>query len=54
MKTMLIKKLKLALIAVVVADIIVLIFEYATIQLGAFTLGSSAYNIIELVLRLKY
>ena len=51
---MLIKKLKLALIGVVFADIIALIFEYSTIQLGAFNLGSSAYNAVQLVLRLKY
>jgi len=51
---MLIKKLKLALIVVVVADIIALIFEYSSIQLGAFTLGSSAYNMIELVLRINH
>jgi hypothetical protein len=50
---MLIKKLKLALIVVVVTDIIALIFEYSTIYLGAFSLGLSTYNIIEIVLRHK-
>jgi len=51
---MLIKKLKLVLIVVVVADIIALIFEYSIIHLGGITLGSSAYNIIELVLKHKH
>ena len=46
-----IKKLKLALLAAVVADLIALIFEYPSIELGAFNLGSSAHNIIQLVLR---
>jgi hypothetical protein len=50
---MLIKKLKLALIVVVVTDITALIFEYSTIYLGAFSLGLSTYNIIEIVLRHK-
>jgi len=47
---MLIKKLKLTLLIVVVADLIALIFEYPSIELGAFNLGSSAYNIVQLVL----
>ena len=51
---MLIKKLKLGLIVAVVADLIALIFEYSSIQLGAFSLGCSAYNAAQLVLRLKY
>ncbi len=48
---MLIKELKLTLIVVVVADLIALILEYPSIELGAFNLGVSAYNIIQLVLR---
>jgi hypothetical protein len=48
---MLIKKLKLVLLVAVVADLIALIFEYSSIEIGAFDLGSSAYNIIQLVLR---
>jgi hypothetical protein len=51
---MLIKKLKLGLMMAVVADIIALIFEYSSIQLGAFNLGCSAYNVVQLVLRAKY
>jgi len=51
---MLIKKLKLALLVAVVADLIALIFEYPSIQLGAFNLGCSAYNVVQLVSRLKY
>jgi hypothetical protein len=54
MKTMLIKKLKLALEMAVVVDIIALIFKYSEIYLGAFTLGCSTYNIIELVIRHKH
>jgi hypothetical protein len=46
---MLIKKLKLALIVVLVADIITLIFEYPAIYLIIFTNGLSTYNVIELV-----
>jgi hypothetical protein len=46
---MLIKKLKLALIVVVVADIIALIFEYPIIYFLIFTGGWSTYNLIELV-----
>jgi hypothetical protein len=46
-----IKKLKLALLAAVVADLIALIVEYPSIELGAFSLGSSAHIIIQLVLR---
>ena len=46
---MLIKKLKLVLIVVVVADIIALIFDYPIIYSGAFSLGFDIYNIIELV-----
>jgi len=48
---MLIKKLKLALSVAVVTDLIALIFVYPSIELGAFDLGSSAYNIIQSVLR---
>jgi hypothetical protein len=51
MKTTLIKKLKLALIAIVVTDIFTLIFEYRIIYLGAFALGGSTYNLIGLVLK---
>lgn len=51
---MLIKKLKLALGVAVVVDIIALIFKYSEIYLGAFTLGCSSYNIIELVTRYKH
>jgi hypothetical protein len=51
MKTMLIKKLKLVLLVAVVADIVALVFEYSSIELGAFNLGSSAYHIIQLVFR---
>jgi hypothetical protein len=43
-----IKKLKLALIAVVVADIIVLIFDYPMIYFVIFTGGWSTYNVVEL------
>ena len=46
---MLIKKLKLALIGVVVADIIALSYEYPLIYLVIFTDGWSTYNVIELV-----
>jgi hypothetical protein len=46
---MLIKKLKLALIVVIVADIIALIFEYPIIYFVIFTEGWSTYNVIELV-----
>jgi hypothetical protein len=46
---MLIKKLKLALAVVVVADIIALIFEYPIVYLVIFTDGWSTYNVIELV-----
>ena len=48
---MLIKKLKLVLFVAVVADLIALSFEYSSIELGAFNLGSSAYNIVQLALR---
>jgi hypothetical protein len=48
---MLIKKLKLALLATVVADLIALISQYSSIEVGALNLGSSAYNIIHLILR---
>lgn len=37
----------------VVADIIALIFEYPKIYLGAFSLGCSTYNVIELFSRHK-
>jgi hypothetical protein len=50
MKMMLIKKLKLALLVAVVADLIALILDYSSIELGAFDLGVSAYNIIQSVL----
>ncbi len=46
---MLIKKLKLVLLVVVVADIITLIFEYPIIYFSIFTHGWSTYNVIELV-----
>jgi len=48
---MLIKKLKLVLLVAVVADLIALSFEYSSIELGAFNLGLSAYNIIHSVIR---
>lgn len=48
-----IKKLKLALTGAVVVDIIALIIEYPKIYLGAFSLGCSSYDIIELVSRYK-
>ena len=51
MKTMRINKIKLALLAAVVADLIILIFEYPSIELGAFNLGSSVHNTIQLVSR---
>lgn len=51
MKTILINKLKLALLVAVVADLIALISEYSLIELGAFDLGSYAYITIQLVLR---
>jgi hypothetical protein len=51
MKAMLIKKLKLVLLVAVVADLIALIFDYSSIELGAFDVGSSAYDIIHLVLK---
>ena len=46
---MLIKKMKLGLIVVVVADIIVLIFEYPTIYFIICACGWSTYNVIDLV-----
>ena len=49
METMRIKKLKLGLIGVIVAYIIVYIFDYPTIYLGAFNLGLDTYDIIGLV-----
>jgi hypothetical protein len=48
---MLIKKLKLVFLAAVFADLIALIFEYPSIEFGAFDLGWSAHNIIQLVFR---
>jgi hypothetical protein len=48
---MLIKKLKLALIGVIVTYIIVYIFDYPTIYLFAFDLGLDTYYIIESVSR---
>ena len=44
-----IKKLKLALIVVVVTDIIALIFEYPTIYFIICACGWSTYNVIDLV-----
>ena len=49
-----IKKLKLGLMGVIVAYIIVYIFDYPTIYLFAFDLGLDAYNIIESVTRHIY
>jgi hypothetical protein len=49
MEKMRIKKLKLALIVAVVADIIALIFEYPIIYIVVFTQGWSTFNIIEVV-----
>jgi len=46
MKTTLIKKLELLLIAVVIVDLITLIFKYPTIYLGAFILGWSTHDLI--------
>ena len=51
---MLIKKLKLVLLVALVADLIALILDYSAIEFGAFALGSSAYNIIQSAIRLKY
>jgi len=51
MKTTLIKKLKLALAVIVIADIFTLIFEYRIIYLGAYVLGGAIYNLIGLVLK---
>jgi len=51
METMRIKKLKLGLMGVIVAYIIVYIFDYPTIYLFAFDLGLDTYNIFELVSR---
>jgi len=48
---MLIKKLKLGLMGVIVAYIIVYIFDYPTIYLFAFDMGLDTYDIIELVSR---
>jgi hypothetical protein len=50
METMLINKLKLAMIVVVVAELITLILYYPEIYIGAFNLGLDN-DIIELVLR---
>jgi hypothetical protein len=49
-----IKKLKLALIVAVVADIITLIFDYPMIYGIMFTGGWSNYNVIELVSKSMY
>jgi len=46
-----IKKLELGLIGVIVAYMIVYIFDYPTIYLFAFDLGLDTYNIIESVSR---
>jgi hypothetical protein len=48
---MLIKKMKLVLLVAVVADLIALVLEYSSIELGAFNLGSSAYHIVHLAFR---
>ena len=48
---MLIKKLKLALLVAVVADIIALILDYPEVYLGAFSFGCSIHNLTELVLK---
>jgi hypothetical protein len=48
---MLIKKLKLALIVVVVADYIALILYFPAIYLATFSLGMDSYDIIEWVSR---
>ena len=47
---MLIKKLELGLIGVIVAYIIVYIFDYPTIYLFAFNLGLETFNIMQSVL----
>ncbi len=47
METMLIKRLKLVLIGVIVAYVIVYIFDYPTIYFFAFDLGLDTYDIIE-------
>jgi hypothetical protein len=52
METMLIKKLKLALMVVVAADIIGLIFEYPGIYSAFFPAPWVTYNVIELVSRI--
>jgi hypothetical protein len=52
METMLIKKLKLALMVVVAADIIGLIFEYPGIYSAFFPDPWVTYNVIELVSRI--
>ncbi len=46
-----IKKMKLGLIGVIVAYIIVYIFDYPTIYFFAFDLGLDTYNIVESVAR---
>ncbi len=51
---MLIKKMKLVLLVVVVADIITLILDYSTIYAGVFTWGWSTYNLIEFVSMLTH
>ncbi len=51
MKTTLIKKLKLLLIAVVIVDLIALIFKYPTVYLGAFILGWSTHDLIGLIFK---
>jgi len=51
MKTTLIKKLKLSLLVVIAVDLIALSFDYPTIYLGAFNLGSSIHDPIALIFR---
>jgi hypothetical protein len=51
MKTMRIKKLKLVLFVAVIADLVALVFEYSSIELGALDLGCSAYNMVQLISR---
>jgi len=51
MKTTLIKKLEFSLIAVVIVDLIALIFKYPTIYLGAFVLGWSTHDLIALIFK---
>ena len=50
MKTMLIKRSKLELLVFVIADII-LILAYPAVYSGAYSLGGSTYDLIQLVLK---